>query len=79
MSDFDTPEELAAATNLSRRQAEAYLLVSDEHRGMRVKDAAEKMGIESKTLSGWLTRIRDKIEEAPEKARKAEATADLSI
>lgn len=69
---MDTVEGLEEVTFLSPREAEAYLLVSEDHRNLTEAEAAEEMGISPNNVSGKKGKIRDKI-------RKAEATTNLSL
>ena len=72
MYRMDTVEGLVQLTSLSERQAEAYLLVSEEHEDLTEPEAAEEMGISPNNVSGKKGEIRDKI-------RRAEATQKLSL
>lgn len=60
--------ELSERTTLSSREAELYLLKTDE--GLSLSEAAEKMGTEKE--NGRWSRVKDKI-------REAERTAELEI
>lgn len=70
-TDVEQPQHanLVETTALSYREAELYLLKTDE--GMTLEEAAGEMGISEGTVRGKWGRIKDKISEA-------EATAELS-
>ncbi|MCY4730491.1 hypothetical protein KY092_07960 [Natronomonas gomsonensis] len=72
MYRMDTVEGLQKLTFLSERQAEAYLLVSEEHEELTAAEAAEEMGISEGNVSGKIGKIREKMTEG-------EATNKLSI
>lgn len=72
MYRMDTVEGLQKLTFLSERQAEAYILVSEDHKDLTAAEAAEEMGISPNNVSGKKGEIRDKI-------RRAEATQKLSL
>jgi predicted DNA-binding protein (UPF0251 family) len=69
---MDTVEGLCQVTFLSRKQAEAYILVSEDHRDLSILEAAEEMSISEGNLKGKMGEIRDKI-------TMGEATAKLSL
>lgn len=72
MYRMDTVEGLQKLTFLSERQAEAYLLVSEDHRDLSIPEAAEEMGISEGNVSGKIGKIREKMTEG-------EATNSLSL
>jgi len=63
-------KQLQKETNLSEREAEAYILT--EELGYTIQEAADEMGIKYGNASKKRSRIRGKIE-------KAEKTVELSI
>lgn len=69
---MDTVEGLFQVTFLSRKQAEAYILLSEDHRNLSIPEAAEEMDISEGNLKGKMGEIRSKITEG-------EATAQLSL
>jgi len=68
--DQDRHVELVGTTALSYREAELYLLKTDE--GMTLEEAADEMGITEGTVAGKWGRVKDKI-------REAETTAELPL
>lgn len=72
MYRMDAVEGLVQLTSLSERQAETYLLVSEEHEDLTAAEAAEEMGISEGNVSGKIGKIREKMTEG-------EATNKLSI
>jgi len=72
MYRLDRPEGLYQISVLGRREAEAYILLSEDHRNLTIAETAEEMDIEENTVKGKLGDIRQKI-------REAELTARLSL
>jgi DNA-binding CsgD family transcriptional regulator len=69
---LDKPQGLKQVSVLGKREAEAYLLLSDEHRDLTIAETAEEMGIKPDTVRGKIGQIRRKI-------RQAELTQRLSL
>lgn len=69
--------KISSKTLLSFREAELYVLKVKF--GHTLDDCAEKMGIGNGTAYSTWNRIKEKIEDAPEKIQRAEETAKLEL